>query len=144
MLRIFTVALLVLSAAQGSAAATTTRPEVADNVHAWSGEQGIQVWTLRYGHPDEHKALVQITQIDHAWKNKIQLMDVDKKGKRRDYSVMVDGKKYVALIITGNNRGELYLPGEAESYNVCFNKELSEEGNAQFFLTDYLQQENRQ
>lgn len=144
MLRMFTISLLVLSAAYGSAAATAIRPEVAENVQAWGGEQGVRVWTLRYGHPDEHKALVQITQIDHAWNKKIQLMDVVKNGKRRDYSVTANGKKYVALITNSDNRGEVYLPGEAESYKVYFNKELSEEGNAQFFLTDYLQQENPQ
>lgn len=119
------------------------RPEVAEIVQAWSGEQGIQVWTLRYGPPQDHKALVQITQIDHPWNRKIMLMDVEKKDKRRDYSLSVEGKKYVALIINSYSRGTLYLPGEKEAYSVYYNENLSQEGNAQYFLTDYLQQENR-
>ncbi len=117
------------------------RPEVAEDVQAWSGEQGMQVWTLRYGPSQDHKALVQITQIDHPWNRKILLAEVEKKGKRRDYSVLVEGKKYNVLIINSNSRGEVYLPGEKESYAVYYNERLSREGNAQYFLTDYLQQE---
>lgn len=126
-----------------SFAPAAARPEVAEAVQAWSGEQGIQVWTLRYGPPQDHKALVQITQVDHPWNRKILLMDVAKKDKRRDYSLSIDGKKYVALIINSYSRGELYLPGGKEGYSVYYNENLSHEGNAQYFLTDYLQQENR-
>lgn len=117
------------------------RPEVAENVQAWSGEQGMQVWTLRFGPPQDHKALVQITQIDHPWNRKIQLANVEKKGKRRDYSIEVEGKKYVVLIVNSYSGGEVYLPGEKESYAVYYSENLSREGNAQYFLTDYLQQE---
>ena len=126
-----------------SLAPAADRSEVAETVQAWSGEQGIQVWTLRYGAPQDHKALVQITQVDHPWNRKIQLMEVEKKGKRRDYSVSIEGKKYVALIINSYSRGELYLPGEKEGYSVSYDENLSQEGNAQYFLTDYLQQEKR-
>lgn len=137
---IFTL-LCVMSAIGFSA--EPTRPEVAEFVKAWEGNQGIQVWTLRYGKRSEHKALVQITNADHEWDNKIQLMDVENKGERSDYSVSVDGKKFVVLMINNNNSGELYLPGDRTTQYISYSKSLSDEGNAQHFLTDFLKQEGK-
>ncbi|WP_225181244.1 hypothetical protein [Pectobacterium aroidearum] len=36
--------------------------------------------------------------------------------------------------------GELYLPGEAQPVRIGYSKSLSEQGNPEHFLTDYLQQ----
>ena len=122
--------------------AEEARPEVAESVKAWAGNEGVQVWTLRYGKREENKALVQITNADHDWDNKIQLMDVETKGERRDYSVQVNGKKFVVLNLN-NGYDELTLPGEASSRRIAYSQGLSAEGNAQYFLTDYLKQEGK-
>lgn len=116
-----------------------TRPEVSDIVYAWEGSHGEQVWTLRFGKKEEHKALVQIVNVDHQWNKKIFLMSTEKNNYRTDYSTLIDNKKYVALIIN-NDFGELYLPGENTAIKLRFNKDLSNEGNAQYFLTDFLNQ----
>ncbi|OSM99971.1 hypothetical protein AU509_04180 [Lonsdalea britannica] len=125
------------------AATDTPRPPVGDNVVAYSGEQGVKVWTLRYGERAANQALVQIDGIDHDWKMRIQKMDVEKTNKDTRYSTQVDGKKFVVLIIH-SGYGELYLPGEAQETMVGYDDTLSQSGNAQYFLTDYLQQDNPQ
>ncbi len=114
------------------------RPEVADKVVAYAGEQGIKVWTLRIGARSEHQALVQLEGVDHDWDMKIQKMAVEKTDKDTRYVTTVDGKRFVALILR-NGWGDLTLPGESQSVNVAYDEYLSEQGNAQAFLTDYLQ-----
>lgn len=114
------------------------RPEVADKVVAYAGEQNIKVWTLRIGARSEHQALVQLEGVDHDWDMKIQKMAVEKTDKDTRYVTTVDGKRFVALIVR-NGWGELTLPGESQTINVSYDGYLSEQGNAQAFLTDYLQ-----
>lgn len=121
------------------AATEAPRPPVADKVVAYHGEQGVKVWTLRYGERAANEALVQIDGIDHDWQMRIQKMQVEKTSKDTRYSVNVDGNKFVALIVR-NGHGELYLPGESNAISIGYSEELSNEGNAQYFLTDYLQQ----
>ncbi|MFP1741730.1 hypothetical protein ACLEE6_06145 [Lonsdalea quercina] len=121
------------------AATEAPRPPVGDRVVAYSGEQGVKVWTLRYGERAANQALVQIDGIDHDWKMRIQKMDVEKTSKDTRYSTQVDGKKFVVLIVR-SGYGELYLPGEAQEIMVGYDDRLSQSGNAQYFLTDYLQQ----
>lgn len=116
------------------------RPEVAEEVKAWQGEEGIQVWVLRYGSREENKALVQITNIDHPWSQRIQLMDVQKNDKKKTYSLKVNGNRFVALNMFGSGMGELYLPDDKQSYRISYSQSLSSYGNAQHFLTDYLNQ----
>lgn len=120
----------------------TARPQVADRVVAYSGTQGVKVWTLRYAERSANQALVQIEGVDHDWDKRIQKMNVEKTSKDTRYSTEVDGKKYVALIVQGNY-GELYLPGEAQSAAVGYDEGLSSQGNAQHFLTDYLEQSGK-
>ncbi|MDR5019690.1 hypothetical protein RF657_14970 [Yersinia rochesterensis] len=134
---------LLCAVSATSFAAEPVRPEVADSVKAWQGNEGIEVWTLRYGPRSENKALVQITNADHDWDKKIQIMDVEKKDERSDYSVNVNGKKIVVLIINNNNLGKLYLPGEKGDHPIMYSELLSNEGNAQYFLTDFLKQETK-
>ncbi|MFP1725442.1 hypothetical protein [Lonsdalea quercina] len=121
------------------AATEAPRPPVGDRVVAYSGEQGVKVWTLRYGERAANQALVQIDGIDHDWKMRIQKMDVEKTSKDTRYSTQVDGKKFVVLIVR-SGYGELYLPGEAQEIMVGYDDTLSQSGNAEYFLTDYLQQ----
>lgn len=128
---------MLLALASGFAQAEE-RPEVAPKVVAFSGEQGVKVWTLRIGARSENQALVQVEGVDHDWDMRIQRMDVEKNADDTRYSTQIDGKKFVVLLVR-NGWGELYLPGEAKPLMVGYDNGLSEQGNAQAFLTDYLQ-----
>ena len=81
---------------------------------------------------------MQVEGADHDWNMKIQKMAVEKTSKDTRYSTTVDGQKFVVLIVR-NGWGELYLPGETKALAVYYNEALSSQGNAQAFLTDYLQ-----
>lgn len=128
---------MVLALASGLVQADQ-RPEVASRVVAFSGEQGVKVWTLRIGARGDNQALVQVEGVDHDWDMRIQRMAVEKNAGDTRYSTQVDGKKFVVLLVR-NGWGELYLPGEAKPLMVGYDNGLSEQGNAQAFLTDYLQ-----
>ncbi|MEQ9891089.1 hypothetical protein [Pectobacterium aroidearum] len=121
------------------AAAETPRPPIATLIKAYEGTEGAQVWTLRIGEPADSTALVQITGIDHEWNTKIQKMNVEKQASGTRYWLEVDHKKFVVLIMN-QGYGELYLPGEAQPVRIGYSKSLSEQGNPERFLTDYLQQ----
>uniref|UniRef100_A0A060SYI3 ARAD1C01430p n=1 Tax=Blastobotrys adeninivorans TaxID=409370 RepID=A0A060SYI3_BLAAD len=117
------------------------RPEVAESVKVWQGPQGVKIKTLRYGSRGDKQALVQITGADHNWDGKILLANVEHKGARNDYSVEVDGKEFVVLILyQQHNRGELYLPGESGHRYISYSHDLSTQDNAQSFLAEYLKQ----
>lgn len=128
---------MVLALASGLVQADQ-RPEVASRVVAFSGEQGVKVWTLRIGARGDNQALVQVEGVDHDWDMRIQRMAVEKNAGDTRYSTQVDGKKFVVLLVR-NGWGELYLPGETKPLMVGYDNGLSEQGNAQAFLTDYLQ-----
>ncbi|WP_296258778.1 MULTISPECIES: hypothetical protein [unclassified Pseudomonas] len=123
----------------GYAMADEARPAVADKVMAYQSEQGIKVWTLRIGERSAHQALVQVEGIDHDWNMHIQKMNVEQNARDTRYSTEVDGKKFVVLILQ-NSWGELYLPGDNQERAVVYSENLSSQGNAQAFLTDYLEQ----
>lgn len=114
------------------------RPPVADNVIAYESPQGVKVWTLRIGERSVNEALVQIEGIDHDWNMRIQKMKVEKTSKDTRYFTTVDGQKFVVLIIKEGWGGELYLPGETQALTVGTSQSLSIQSNAQAFLTDYL------
>ncbi len=114
------------------------RPPVADKVVAYSGQQGAKVWTLRIGERSANEALVQVGGIDHDWDMRIQKMSVEKTSKDTRYSTIVDGKKFVVLVLQ-NGWGTLYLPNETQEIMIGYDENLSSQGNAQAFLTDYLQ-----
>jgi len=115
------------------------RPEVAENVKAYESHDGVLMWTLRYGKPSENKMLVQITDIDHPWNRKIHLMDVEDTGMRRYFYTKVDNKRFNVVVFSENGRGMLTLPGNNKSEPLFYSKEHSSEGNAQYFLTDYIE-----
>ncbi|MBK5003402.1 hypothetical protein [Pseudomonas sp. S32] len=121
-----------------SQAQAEERPEVAKHVVAYLGTEGAKVWTLRIGDRAANEALVQVEGIDHDWDMRIQKMHVEKTSKDTRYWTTVDGKKFVALIVQGTWGGELYLPGEAQPRPVGYSEGLSQQGNAEAFLTDYL------
>lgn len=120
------------------------RPDVADNVIAYKGQQGVIVWTLRIGDRNANEALVQIEGIDHDWNLKIQKMQVEKTSRDTRYSININGNKFVALIIENKCCGNLYIPEESQTISVNYSEGISHEGNAQAFLTDYLQAKNNE
>lgn len=128
---------LVLAVIAGGAQAEN-RPEVAEKVLAYAGEGGVKVWTLSIGARNDNQALVQLEGVDHDWNMKIQKMTVEKTSKDTRYSTTVDGQKFVVLVLQ-KGWGELYLLGESQALNVGYDEFLSSQGNAQAFLTDYLQ-----
>lgn len=113
------------------------RPPVADKLAAYVGQQGVKVWTLRIGERSEHQALVQVEDVDHDWNLRIQKMAVEKTARDTRYTTTVDGQKFVVLVLQ-EGWGELYLPGEAAPVRVRYDENLSSQGDAQAFLTDYL------
>jgi len=71
---------------------------------------------------------------------RIQRVKTESSARGTDYVATVNGKRFVVLALEGT-RGELYLPGSNDrKARVSFDKSLSDEGNAEHFLTDYLQQ----
>lgn len=131
--------LLAMMMSVGAQAATEPRPVVGPQVKAYSGQEGIKVWLVRVGPRAANQAIVQIGGIDHDWNMKIQKMDLQSVRDESRYSLKVEGQPYVALILRGSS-GEVFLPGEHKSYGVYFDEQLSSSGNAEHFLTDYLQQ----
>ncbi|WP_263146708.1 hypothetical protein [Pseudomonas sp. RIT-PI-AD] len=120
-------------------AAESPRPPIGNQVIAYSGQQGLKVWTLRVDERSANQALVQIGGIDHDWNMRIQKMAVEKTAKDVRYSTDVDGQPFVVLILRGNH-GELHLPGESQELPLGYDDALSQAGNPEHFLTDYLQQ----
>ncbi|MFK3799034.1 hypothetical protein [Pseudomonas sp. NPDC088444] len=135
--RVLTLGVLLLTSA--ITLADDARPEVAEKVMAYQGEQGVKVWTLRIGARGANEALVQVEGVDHDWNLRIQKMNVEKTAKGTRYSTEANGQKFVALILQ-DGYGELYLPGESQELNVGYSEGLSSQGDAQAFLTDYLNQ----
>lgn len=132
---LFSVCLLGSSAAMADEA----RPEIADKIFAYSGEQGVKVWVLRIGDRSANEALVQVAGADNEWNLRIQKAKVEKTNKDTRYSVQRDGKPYEVLRLN-RDIGELYLPGETQALRVGYNDELSMTGRPQAFLTEFLEQ----
>lgn len=116
------------------------RPPIASNVQAYSSVQNVNVRTLRVGDRSENQALVQVTGVDHDWNNVIQKMTVEKTFKDVRYSVTLNGKPFVAVILN-QGFGELHLPGEPTPQHIAFNSALASEANAEHFLSAYLEQD---
>jgi hypothetical protein len=136
-------ALLILLAALGMtlssfANAAEARPEIARYVKAYAGNEGVKVWTLRIGPVEKNEAIVQIAGIDHPWDMRIQKMQTEPSSRGTNYVATVDGKRFVVLVMNESS-GELYLPSTNKTVRIGYSKSLSEEGNAEHFLTDFLE-----
>lgn len=116
------------------------RPEIAKYVEGYSGETGARVWTLRIGAKEANEALLQIEHIDHKLDKRILRCKVQPTSDGgKGYVAKIDGKDYVLLRIK-SGVGELYLPGEQMTY-IAYSEELSQNGDAEAFLTSYLEQD---
>lgn len=139
----FIIAILGSLMIMQSAFADATRPEIAKYVKGYEGQEGIQVWTLRIGPKEANESLVQIANVDNALDKKIIRCKVEPaSGGATSYKTEIDGKSWELLRVKDGS-GELYLPGESSSTWVAYSQSLSQEGNAEHFLTDYLEQEGK-
>lgn len=132
------VTLLIHSAVAG-AAEETKRPEVAKYVKAYSGQEGLKIWTTRVGPLENNEMLFQFSGIDHPWDMKIVKTKIETSHDRDKYVTEVNGAPYVIFIKEGGH-GTLYLPNTNKNYSAYYDEELSKSGNAEHFLTDYLNQ----
>lgn len=141
MKKLFGLILLLLFVGDGlSFAGAPPRPEIARYIKAYSGDEGITVWTLRIGAMDKSEALVQITGIDHPWDMRIRKLKVEPSQHGHDYVTTVDGKRFVVLAMEGAY-GQLYLPGSNDAQTkLIYSKTESEKGSPEHLLTEYLQQ----
>lgn len=133
---------LAAGLAPGAAPAQTTqaaRPEVGKYVKAYVSPDGVKVWTLRYGPADQHQALVQIVGADHPLDSRIVLTRVEDSERDTRYAIEHGGKPYTLLILA-DGRGELHLPGAQRPERLRYDEMLSQQGNAEHFLTDYQAQ----
>ncbi len=139
----FIIAILGSLMIMQSAFADATRPEIAKYVKGYEGQEGVQVWTLRIGPKEANESLVQIANVDNALDKKIIRCKVEPaSGGATSYKTQIDGKSWELLRVKDGS-GELYLPGESSSTWVAYSQSLSQEGNAEHFLTDYLEQEGK-
>jgi hypothetical protein len=129
-------ALPVVSVAAPSEAA---RPEVANAVKAYSGGEGLQVWTLRVGPRSANEFLVQLTGVDHPWEKHIFKTKAEP-GSGGATKYVIEGKDYVVLVLNDGGYGEAYLPPKDKALSVSYDDSLSSQGNPEAFLTDYLKQ----
>jgi len=139
----FIIAILGSFMLMQSAFAEAPRPEIAQYVKGYTGGEGVQVWTLRIGPKDDNESLVQVVNVDNAMDKKIIRCKMQPaSGGATSYKTEIDGKSWELLRVKDGS-GELYLPGESSSTWVAYDRSLSQEGNAEHFLTDYLAQEGK-
>jgi hypothetical protein len=132
--------LVALGTSLSAVAADPARPEISRYVKAYAGQEGIKVWTLRIGPVEKNESLFQVTGIDHPWDMRIQKVKTEQGERGTKYVANVEGKRFVVMSLEGN-RGELHLPGtNSAKGRVDYDAGLSQEGNAEHFLTDYLKQ----
>ncbi|WP_079211032.1 hypothetical protein [Brucella pituitosa] len=137
--RIFLVFGLIMQAPLSTHAEAVDRPTVGSYVKAYSGTDGVMVWATRYGERERGAALIQITGIDHPMDKRIILTDVEKTERDVRYIMDNGGKKFV-LVIISDYGSELYLPGATQPIRLNYDQSASRMGNAEHFLTDYLEQ----
>ena len=89
-----------------------------------------------------NEALVQLEVIDYDWNLKFRRFE-ENTSKRYRYSININGNKFVTLIVRINAVVTLY-PRRTSAISVNYSEGISHEGNAQAFLTDYLQDKNNE
>lgn len=136
----FLLCALPLAGVAVTAHAESARPEVAKQVKAYASADGVKVSTLRYGPRERQQALIQVIDVDHAIDGKILLASTRATDKDTRYTVQLNGRPYVLLIVS-EAAGELYVPGAPKPTWVRYDAGLSAESNPEHYLTDYQEQE---
>ncbi|MBX7221950.1 MAG: hypothetical protein K1Y36_18500 [Blastocatellia bacterium] len=137
----------VLFMVGGDSATAQTRPEVAKYAKVYIGAEGLRVTTLRVGPRERNEYLVGIRGIDHPWDGKIfvhRFEDVSSSYRQRyEFSMPYHGHTYTTIILRGDSYGEIYLEGERKERTIYLSEELSDEVIPEHFLTEYLEQRDR-
>jgi hypothetical protein len=131
--------LLVMLSIGFAVAASAERPEVSRYVKAYRGGEGIAVRVLRVGPNASQEALVQITGVDHRWDGRIQKMHIEPTQRGVTYILASEGKR-LAVLNMEEARVELLAPTLSGPTPLSYDRELSQQGNAQHFLSAYLEQ----
>ena len=126
----------------GAVMADTPRPEIAKEVKAYEGPEGLKVWALRIGPRSAKEMIVQLGGIDHELDMRIIKVAVEEGTQGQRYVMPLNGQRFVLLNLQ-NGVGELYLPGETHPKPIHYSESLSAQGNAEHFLTDYLNQSTK-
>lgn len=114
------------------------RPEAGRYIKAYSGGEGVVVWLLRVGPPASQESLVQIVGIDHKWDLRIQKLKREATQRGVKYVLDADGRRYDVLVMEEGTT-ELFIPGLRKA-DLRYDAQHSAQGNAEQFLTDYLEQ----
>lgn len=130
---------LLLVGAVASVHAAAPRAEIATQVKTYASTDGVKAWTLRYGPREKNQALIQVTDSDSAIDKKILLATTTSTAKDTRYTVQLNGRPYVLLILNESS-GELYVPGSQKPTWVRYDADLSMQSNPEHYLTDYEQQ----
>ena len=133
------IACLLLGCLIFTAASGAERASVGNYVRAYSGGDGFVVWVMRYGPPESQEALVQINGIDHPWDGQILHAKVEPMQSGVKYVVEAKGKRSDVLAIDSHSV-ELFITGQRWTSMLTYDKKLSEQGQPQAFLTQYLEQ----
>jgi len=140
--------LLLLVAAISIQAATVyaqeKRPEVSRYVKAYSGAENTIAWTTRIGPESNNEALLQFFGIDHPLDLKILKVSVEHIRGEYRYIIQKNDPQYpehTVLVLNNEGSGTVFLPKSSRSFSVRYDKSLSEQGNSERFLSDYLIQE---
>ncbi|WP_028454417.1 hypothetical protein [Chitinilyticum litopenaei] len=118
--------------------------ELGRYVKAYSGEEGVKVWLLRYGPESANEALVQVGRVDHPWDLRIlKAKLVQRTADEQRYVVQHKGADYTMLIVRGS-AAELWLPSQtafpASPRSLRFDEALANQGNPQRFADEFQQQ----
>lgn len=141
LLRRFLLSSIVLCGIFSStlASAETPRPEIAKDVKAYEGTEGVKVWTLRVGPRSAKEQIVQLEGTDHDWDMHIFKCKLEEHMQSSRCVIQDKGQRFVLLNMQSGS-GELYLSGENSPRKIHYSEPLSRQGNAEHFLTDYLNQ----
>ncbi len=133
-------------------AQTAGRPEMGTLPEAYRDDKQLSVTVVRYGPKANKQALVELAGLDHPWNRRIFLANVVDVARRagevkNSYWIQLAGKPW-GLVAQDLGYGGPMLnlcedgdTGKNVRYPIYYSKELSEQSNAQFMLTAYLEQE---
>lgn len=108
-----------------------------------AGTRSHSARVLRVGPLANKEALVQINGIDHPWDGQIHRLKIEPMQNGMKYVSVSGGKRFDVLQRSesaGAPAFELAVPGLPGRTELVYDRELSAEGNAQHFLSQYLEQ----
>ncbi len=120
-----------------SAASAAPRPEVSPYLRAYSGGDGVVVWVVRVGPRQANEALIQVVGIDHELDRRIRRVRVEPTTAGERYVTIDSGLK---VLVMGQSGMEFIGPVPGGAIKVAYDRARTEQGDAEHFLTQYLEQ----